>query len=145
MASHGILHQTSTCLLPCLMYSVFSHLISLDNTWVTLTNHNTTCGFLLFLLQDFFVVLYICNIVASNVTNHNVTYILYNIITHAWLFKNKIHIPWKKNKLYIYIKNCKFIKIYYYLIFSLNFLLILFRPWFLRSQNTMNIHFRPLD
>jgi len=54
------------------------------STWVTLwlvtlANHNVTCGFLLFLSQDFFVVLYTCNIVVgnvTNVTNHNVTQIL---------------------------------------------------------------------
>jgi len=54
------------------------------STWVTLwlvtlANHNVTCGFLLFLSQDFFVVLYTSNIVVgnvTNVTNHSVTQVL---------------------------------------------------------------------
>jgi len=53
-------------------------------TLVTLANRNVTCAFLLFLSQDFFVVLYTCNIMidnVTNVTNHNVTQVLSQIGT----------------------------------------------------------------
>ena len=73
--------------------------------------HNVTCGFLLFRLQDFVVVLYPCNIVVGNVTNHNVTKILSLKISqpfglYVYFLISKSFLFWWKLIYLKYVKTC---------------------------------------